>query len=424
MIHQDQELKTTIKIFKKEVEIQVALDEVFELIKSKKFSDASSIIKKIIAVQPRNTDAHIAEFLCFFKLTSLDQMKENVALYSDYRRSKYFLEIMTYPETEYSKHFYECIEYLKDQLPELDKKPFDPWCLITLLISILITVLLGYFVVYDYLYEQLVVKYKLYSEQNDFIDHVFYSCMVVFSIVDYLIFNIEVLYKDFKRKLDIKKSKQDLLSKILIIYSGKKYRAEEALKIAFEFIYQKKYNDAKKIIKQILNAQPFHTDACVAEFLIHFKLTNIENIVPQNKYYYRFYSSDYYTKIKECEVTELSKQLDFYMEEAKVRWPWLQSNLKYASYSKRTSSFGSFSFIVATLVIIVFHDFFNSIIISDIYKKADIQIDDLILSILNLPYLMFFWFILVLLIVISIEICCFAYKFLLNYIIKIIRKAK
>ena len=85
---------------------------------------------------------------------------------------------------------------------------------------------------------------------------------------------------------------------------------QTALDRCFQFLEEKRFDEAHAIIEQILNIDPNNTDAHVANFLYQFKLTCAEDVVKNFKDCGTYEDSVFYKRVKRSEQTEFAKNLD------------------------------------------------------------------------------------------------------------------
>ena len=86
---------------------------------------------------------------------------------------------------------------------------------------------------------------------------------------------------------------------------------QTAITRCFQFLEERRFNEASVIIEQVLNIDPNNTDAHVANFLYQFELTGTEDVVKNFKSCTTYENSVFYKRIKRSSPTELSKKLDF-----------------------------------------------------------------------------------------------------------------
>ena len=86
---------------------------------------------------------------------------------------------------------------------------------------------------------------------------------------------------------------------------------QTALVRCFQFLEEKRFDEAHVIIEQILNIDPNNTDAHIANFLYQFKLTCAEDVVKNFKECATYEDSVFYKRVKRGTQTELAKKLDF-----------------------------------------------------------------------------------------------------------------
>ena len=86
---------------------------------------------------------------------------------------------------------------------------------------------------------------------------------------------------------------------------------QTAITRCFQFLEERRFNEASVIIEQVLNIDPNNTDAHVANFLYQFELSGAEDVVNNFKSCATYENSVFYKRIKRSSPTELSKKLDF-----------------------------------------------------------------------------------------------------------------
>jgi uncharacterized membrane protein YraQ (UPF0718 family) len=101
-----------------------------------------------------------------------------------------------------------------------------------------------------------------------------------------------------------------------VFVDGKYIELKSAIDRTFELLEQKKFSYASQIVNQIVTVDYLNTDALIANFLFKHRLSNFEAVANDFNNYDKFIASDLYKRIKNCQVTELSKILDLSLEKA------------------------------------------------------------------------------------------------------------
>ena len=94
-----------------------------------------------------------------------------------------------------------------------------------------------------------------------------------------------------------------------IAVDNSKADVQNAMIRCFQLLEERRFKEANVIIEQVLNIDPNNTDANVANFLVHYKLTSDEDIVNNFKSCVTYKNSLFYERVKRCAQNELSRKL-------------------------------------------------------------------------------------------------------------------
>ena len=94
-----------------------------------------------------------------------------------------------------------------------------------------------------------------------------------------------------------------------IAVDNSKADVQNAMIRCFQLLEERRFKEANVIIEQVLNIDPNNTDANVANFLVHYKLTSAEDIVNNFKSCVTYKNSLFYERVKRCAQNELSRKL-------------------------------------------------------------------------------------------------------------------
>lgn len=94
-----------------------------------------------------------------------------------------------------------------------------------------------------------------------------------------------------------------------IAVDNSKADVQTAMIRCFQLLEERRFKEANVIIEQVLNIDPNNTDANIANFLVHFKLTSAEDVVKNSKSYVTYKNSLFYERVKRCTQNELSGKL-------------------------------------------------------------------------------------------------------------------
>lgn len=175
-----------------------------------------------------------------------------------------------------------------------------------------------------------------------------------------------------------------------------------ALDKCFQLLKNGKFIEARYISKEILKVDVNNTDALIANFLYKFKIRTIEKISNETLFYPNFIDSDIYSQIKQSYETDLSKQLDTMLEEAKAKYDKV-SAVKSSKFVNKTRKAYINSFYLSAIISAVFiaieYDFFLQLL--GLEKSSSFQ------SIL--PKLFNVWFLVLLTTMIALWIIYFSF---------------
>ena len=94
-----------------------------------------------------------------------------------------------------------------------------------------------------------------------------------------------------------------------IAVDNSKADVQNAMIRCFQLLEERRFKEANVIIEQVLNIDPNNTDANVANFLVHYKLTSAEDIVNNFKSCVTYMNSLFYERVKRCTQNESSRKL-------------------------------------------------------------------------------------------------------------------
>lgn len=92
---------------------------------------------------------------------------------------------------------------------------------------------------------------------------------------------------------------------------------QTAMARCFQFIEERRFDEAHIIIEQILNIDPHNTDIHIANFLYHFRLTCVKEVADKCQYLDEYLNSVFYKRIENCSQTDLSLLLNSWVFIAK-----------------------------------------------------------------------------------------------------------
>lgn len=100
---------------------------------------------------------------------------------------------------------------------------------------------------------------------------------------------------------------------------------QTAMARCFQFIEERRFDEAHIIIEQILNIDPHNTDIHIANFLYHFRLTCVKEVADKCQYLDEYLNSVFYERIENCSQTDLSLLLNSWVFVAKSQLDKLQT---------------------------------------------------------------------------------------------------
>lgn len=100
---------------------------------------------------------------------------------------------------------------------------------------------------------------------------------------------------------------------------------QTAMARCFQFIEERRFDEAHIIIEQILNIDPHNTDIHIANFLYHFRLTCVKEVADKCQYLDEYLNSVFYKRIENCSQTDLSLLLNSWVVVAKSQLDKLQT---------------------------------------------------------------------------------------------------
>ena len=100
---------------------------------------------------------------------------------------------------------------------------------------------------------------------------------------------------------------------------------QTAMARCFQFMEERRFDEAHIIIEQILNIDPHNTDIHIANFLYHFRLTCVKEVADKCQYLDEYLNSVFYKRIENCSQTDLSLLLNSWVFVAKSQLDKLQT---------------------------------------------------------------------------------------------------
>ena len=100
---------------------------------------------------------------------------------------------------------------------------------------------------------------------------------------------------------------------------------QTAMARCFQFIEERRFDEAHIIIEQILNIDPHNTDIHIANFLYHFRLTCVKEVADKCQYLDEYLNSVFYKRIENCSQTDLSLLFNSWVFVAKSQLDKLQT---------------------------------------------------------------------------------------------------
>ena len=104
---------------------------------------------------------------------------------------------------------------------------------------------------------------------------------------------------------------------------------QTAMARCFQFIEERRFDEAHIIIEQILNIDPHNTDIHIANFLYHFRLTCVKEVSDKCQYLDEYLNSVFYKRIENCSQTDLSLLLNSWVFVAKSQLDKLRTRKRF-----------------------------------------------------------------------------------------------
>lgn len=123
---------------------------------------------------------------------------------------------------------------------------------------------------------------------------------------------------------------------------------QSAMTRCFQFLEEGRFEEAHVIIEQILNIEPNNTDAHVANFLYHFRLTKVADVVNKFQNVAEYKNSIFFNRIMNNSPTDLVNELNSWIIVAENRLiKEIQSLLVILKSYDRKHLISVISFVVA-----------------------------------------------------------------------------
>ena len=103
-------------------DIQTALVRCFQFLEERRFKEASLIIEQVLNIDPNNTDAHVANFLYHFELTSAEDVVKTFGRCVTYENSVFYKRVKKCAQTELSKKLDFCLGRASEQLEKFNRR--------------------------------------------------------------------------------------------------------------------------------------------------------------------------------------------------------------------------------------------------------------------------------------------------------------
>ena len=103
-------------------DIQTALVRCFQFLEEGRFKEASVIIEQVLNIDPNNTDAHVANFLYHFELTSAEDVVKTFGRCVTYENSVFYKRVKKCAQTELSKKLDFCLGRASEQLEKFNRR--------------------------------------------------------------------------------------------------------------------------------------------------------------------------------------------------------------------------------------------------------------------------------------------------------------
>ena len=103
-------------------DVQTAITRCFQFLEERRFKEASVIIEQVLNIDPNNTDAHVANFLYQFELTSAEDVVKTFGRCVTYENSVFYKRIKRSSPTELSKKLDFCLGRASEQLEKFNRR--------------------------------------------------------------------------------------------------------------------------------------------------------------------------------------------------------------------------------------------------------------------------------------------------------------
>ena len=103
-------------------DVQTAIIRCFQFLEEGRFKEASVIIEQVLNIDPNNTDAHVANFLYHFELTSAEDVVKTFKSCVTYENSVFYKRVKKCAQTELSKKLDFCLGQASEQLEKLQRE--------------------------------------------------------------------------------------------------------------------------------------------------------------------------------------------------------------------------------------------------------------------------------------------------------------
>ena len=101
-------------------DVQTAIIRCFQFLEEGRFKEASVIIEQVLNIDPNNTDAHVANFLYHFELTSAEDVVKTFGRCVTYENSVFYKRVKKCAQTELSKKLDFCLGQASEQLEKFN----------------------------------------------------------------------------------------------------------------------------------------------------------------------------------------------------------------------------------------------------------------------------------------------------------------
>ena len=103
-------------------DVQTAITRCFQFLEEGRFNEASVIIEQVLNIDPNNTDAHVANFLYHFELTSAEDVVKTFGRCVTYENSVFYKRVKKCAQTELSKKLDFCLGQASEQLEKFNRQ--------------------------------------------------------------------------------------------------------------------------------------------------------------------------------------------------------------------------------------------------------------------------------------------------------------